>query len=213
MRTGTGGRVPDQGAAWAFHHGLVSYPDVKYANQINTALVVASALFVVYILTQTYWSTDPAEEIVRPIRQEESPAESPSPEVSMPGSERRSPAPRRLPPPGSETAPVEPSATGSTSAPPAARVGNPARRPGGRPQTAAPRRLTPTPSRTTPLGRSPASRTSRVPPVTPPSGSRPARPLIRPPREIVPEEKRQTGDPAPIPPVRSSAPEQRLPGP
>ena len=186
---------------------------MKYANQINTALVVASALFVVYILTQTYWSTDPAEEIVRPIRQEASPAESPSPEVSMPGPERRSPAARRLPPSESETAPVEPSAAGSISPPPAAGVGNPARRLGGRPQTAAPRRLAPAPSRTTPLSRSPASRTSRVPPVMPPSGNRPARPLIRPPRDIVPEEKRQTGDPAPTPPVRSSAPEQRLPGP
>ena len=185
---------------------------MKYANQINTALVVASALFVVYILTQTYWSTDPAEEIVHPIRQEGSPAESLSPEVSMPGPERRSPAPRRPPRPGSETAPVESTATGSTP-PPAVGVGNPVRRLGGRPQTAAPRRLTPTPSRTTPLSRSPASRTSRVPPVTTPSGSRPARPLIRPPRNIVPEEKRQTGDPAPTPPVRSSAPEQRLPGP
>ncbi len=186
---------------------------MKYANQINTALVAASALFVVYILTQTYWSTDPAEEIVHPIRQEGNPAESLSPEVSMPGPERRSPAPGRLPRPGSETAPVESPATSSTTPPPAAVVGSPVRRLGGRPQTAAPRGLTPTPSRTTPLSRSPASRTSRVPPVTPPSGSRPARPLMRPPRNIVPEEKRQTGDPAPTPPVRSSAPEQRLPGP
>ena len=186
---------------------------MKYANQINTALVVVSALFVVYVFTQTYWSTDPAEEIVRPIRQEGSPAVSPSPDMSTPGPERRNPAPRRRPPSGPETAPVEPSATGSTSPPPAAGDGDPARRPGVRPQTAAPRRSTPTQSRTTPLSRSPLSRTSRVPPVTPPSGSRPARPLIRPPREIVPEEKRQTGDPAPTPPVRSSAPEQRLPGP
>ena len=61
---------------------------MKYANQINTALVAASALFVVYILTQTYWSTDPGEEIVRPMRQEGSPVESTSPEVSTPSPER-----------------------------------------------------------------------------------------------------------------------------
>ena len=67
---------------------------MKYANQINTALVAASALFVVYILTQTYWSTDPGEEIVRPMRQEGSPVESTSPEVSTPSPERH---PGRVP--------------------------------------------------------------------------------------------------------------------
>ena len=184
---------------------------MKYANQINTALVAASALFVVYILTQTYWSTDPGEEIVRPMRQEGSPVESTSPEVSTPSPERRIPAPRRLPASGSETAPVEPPATGSTPAAPTFGVGDSDRRLGNRPQTTAPRRLTPTPSRRAPVSRSPVSRPSRVPPVRAPSGGRPARPPIRPPREIIPEEKRQTSDPPPTPPVRSSAPEQRLP--
>lgn len=177
------------------------------------ALVVAAALFVVYILTQTYWSTDPAEEIARPIRQEGSPAESAAPEVSIPGPERRNPASTRLAPAGPETAPVETPATGSNPASPVFGVGDSKRRLGGRPQPAAPRRLTPSPSRTAPSGRSPVSRPSRpAPPISAPTGGRPARPMIRPPRQIVPDEKRQTGDPAPTPPVRSSVPEQRLPG-
>ena len=177
-------------------------------------MVVASALFVVYILTQTYWSTDPGEELARPIRQEGSPVESSSSEVSIPSPERRVPAPTRLPPAGSEAAPGEPPGTGSTSPSPVFGVGDPDRRLGNRPRTAAPRRLTPSQSRTVPAGRSPVARPSRqVPPIPGPTGGRPARPLTRPPRAIIPEEKRQTGDPAPTPPVRSSAPEQRLPGP
>lgn len=185
---------------------------MKYANQINTALVVAAALFVVYILTQTYWSTDPGEEIVRPIRQEESPAESPSPEVSTPSPERRIPAPGRPPPAGAETAPVEPPATGLPAAAPAFGVGDSDRRLGRRPQATTPARITPTRSRRAPVSRVPVSRPSQVPPIPAPSGGRPARPLTRPPREIVPEEKRQTSDPPPTPPVRSSVSEQRLPG-
>ncbi len=202
-----------------FHHGLVSYSGqreqataVKYANQINTALVVASALFVVYALTQTYWSADPVEEIVRPIQQERRQVDSPSPEASTPSPEPRIPTPRRLPPAGSETDPVEPSTPGSSTAAPTVRPGEPGRRAGGRSQSTAPRRLTPSRNRPAPVSRTPVSRPSRqVPPISAPSGGRAGRPLTRPPREIVPEEKRQTGDPAPTPPVRSSVPEQRLP--
>ena len=186
---------------------------MKYANQINTALVVASALFVVYILTQTYWSNDPGEEIVSPIRPEESPVKSNSQEVSTPSPERRTPASRRFPQAGSETAPIEPPATGSTSPAPTLGGGDSNRRLGNRPQATAPRGLTRTRSRPAPVSRSPVSRPSQGAPISPPSGSRPARPLTRPPREIVPEEKRQTSDSPPIPPVRSSVSEQRLPGP
>lgn len=186
---------------------------MKYANQINTALVVVAALFVIYILTQTYWSTDPGEELARPIRPAGSPVESPPSEVSNPGPERRIPAPTRFPPAGSEAAPAEPAATRSTPAPRTFGGGDSIRRIGNRPPTGAPDHSTPTRTRTTPLRQFPGSRTSTVPPANSPSGNRPVRPMIRPPREIVPEEKRQTSDPPPTPPVRSSAPEQRLPGP
>ena len=185
---------------------------MKYANQINTALVVASALFVVYALTQTYWSTDPEEGIVRPIQQERRLVESPSPEASTPSPERRIPAPRRLPAAGSEADPVEPSTPGSSPAAPTVRLGDSGRQVGDRSQSTAPRRLTPSRNRPAPVSRTPVSRPSRqVPPISAPSGGRAARPLTRPPREIVPEEKRQTSDPPPTPPVRSSVPEQRLP--
>ncbi len=186
---------------------------MKYANQINTALVVVSALFVVYTLTQTYWSADPGEEIVHPTQQERRLVDTPSPEGSTPIPERRIPAPRRLPPSGSEADPVEPSTPGSSTAAPTVRPGESGRRPGGRSQSTAPGRLTPSRNRPAPVSRSPVPRTSRqLPPISAPSGGRADRPLTRPPRQIVPEEKRQTGDPAPTPPVRSSAPEQRLPG-
>ena len=186
---------------------------MKYANQINTTLVVISALFVVYALTQTYWSADPGEEIVRPTQQERRLVDTASPEGSTPSPERRIPAPRKLPPAGPEADPVEPSTPGSSTAAPTVRSGESGRRAGGRSQSTAPRRLTPSRNRPAPASRTPVSRPSRqVPPISAPSGGRANRPLTRPPRQIVPEEKRQTGDPAPAPPVRSSAPEQRLPG-
>ena len=178
---------------------------MKYANQVNIALVVAAVLLVVYTLSQTYCSMG---EMRLPVPQEwfsdeVLPTGEAAPSLerwisgrSDPASDQGSPdlhgidsSEPTLVPKVNESVPK----VSSRGLPPAPRVSS-------RSQFVAP----PGTSSRVPSSSGVRSGSGQT-------GRRPGQIRTRPPREILPGKKRQPSDDLPNPPVRSSLPNQGLP--